>query len=224
MSTIKQLITLMETQNGRDKMLRLVVYSSRIAQWVAAKNNVPVPKLEIIDQQLTDGRKLFRMFKYIKFIRDLISLQGKPFTVTRFIAQFRLFCLTLLHIHQQFMWLAKYKLVTVEDRPALARRAGFWWLLSLICSHIQNYNEFMNLKRETKKLASMDDDPSLGEQKMKLIKRRETLYTKIIQDSFNTPLSYINSRGLKKDVGLGFIGLCGTVSSCCSLKLIWPKS
>eukprot|EP00211_Chloroparvula_japonica_P014783 CAMPEP_0119133422 /NCGR_PEP_ID=MMETSP1310-20130426/13365_1 /TAXON_ID=464262 /ORGANISM="Genus nov. species nov., Strain RCC2339" /LENGTH=233 /DNA_ID=CAMNT_0007124111 /DNA_START=27 /DNA_END=724 /DNA_ORIENTATION=+ len=221
---VRKFIHMLDKTNGRDKLYRTIIYGSRLLRWTIQKTTgVEYKFLKIIEDHLSDSRKVFRLLKWLSNFRALV-VKSLPSTFLEFVDHLRHFSLFVYYLYDQFIWMAKIGLVRL-DRKALGLRAGKWWLLSLICgiclnvSALQKINQKLDQEKAQQGVSLQNlENPNIRA----LLAKRQTESVKIVKNIFDSPLAVINANGWKDRAGPGFIGFFGLVSSLAGMRLQWP--
>ena len=227
--SLEQLLTLegvgrisrfLETCPGRDKVMRTLQYASKLVAHVyqqqtglGPKDSRLILKLELLAKTLGDGRRLFRVGKYIGTAlavqRGVTSIQHglqKSSAIPHLTIHnvvLRNLALTLYYLLDQYVWLARLKLIEGAKLDAYSLYAmRFWSISSAISLFCDLYVFHFHPPKTAEGL--------------------ESLKLKIVKNICDMPLAFTSSfPKYASSVSPTLTNASGLVSSVAGLILAW---
>lgn len=225
------------TTVGRDKMYRLIQYSTK---WLAysleqqqqqqtADGKDHIVRLQRLSSAVGMARKLFRLGKPIDFLQTILKSVSLKDDVIRICAIGRSAFLAGWLTLDSIQWFHAQKVIQVADIKWFNTNAARCWFMGLLFAVAadgyrlrNNFQRMQLLEKSAGK--KFDDEPETTVQKelQSLKVEQGKILTELFQDSLDTviPMSLLGWIS----VSSGFVGAVGTITSVIGCKNAWPKS
>lgn len=157
--------------NGRDRIFRLLQYSSKFFGWTAEKCNYDkgaIIKLKNLEYSLGTARKLLRLGRFIDVLYGAFKSIHNPNLLIRFTLTMAKINSAIYYLNDHVVWLGRVGLVKV-NQESWSKRGNRYWFYSLVLVLLRDIYELwllinidMRIRSHCSILSSSDSHPSLG--------------------------------------------------------------
>lgn len=218
---MESLITLNNSTNGRDKVLRVIQFASRLVWATLERNGVKdVSRLKSVEESLSTTRKALQLGRFVDFIyaaRQTVKLdnQNHRITLTMSRISYALFLVT-----DNILWAGRVGLLDV-NRAKWFKRGCKFWLYATIMNLIRDAYEIQVIleTRRRQRLRRNNADPlDPFIEIIDVLHENPALAVDTLKNSCDAciPLNSLNHIRLSPQA----VGLLGVISSLCALLQI----
>ncbi|PRP83577.1 hypothetical protein PROFUN_09126 [Planoprotostelium fungivorum] len=216
---LNRVVRFMDTTAGRDKIVRLLQYSSRFFGWWLVNNNRLdlAKKFSSIEAHASMARKVFRLFKSIAHLQTAAKTwMQETDTVVSLTTVIQNLSLAIWLYYDHVIWAHKLGLIQ-RDLAPLSRKSNTFWLIAMLCG-IAKATYLIHI---TQQLAHTTTKADMVES---LRKRQSEFSLELVRNLLDLPIPVTSlSPRLAAVFPTGLVGLCGTLSSLIGIHQVWSK-
>ncbi|KZT51477.1 peroxisomal biogenesis factor 11 [Calocera cornea HHB12733] len=239
---LNTLLKVLATTTGRDKLQRGVQYYARLLAWVYARAGriEDSKKWEGVKGVFGNARKVLRMFKFLEHLQSALRLsasaassRGTDWAQITQIARQVGYAGFLFFDH--VAWAAGVRLINLSKgtQERVNKLSQRFWLAGITLSLVHAGQRFSQIRAEKRRLlattasstSSSEKGTPEAEKKVRMSSLRAehaAVRTQLVQDALDIWLPASNL-GIA-EVGDGFAGLAGTITSAMGFYAAWQKA
>ena len=136
----------LSTTVGRDRTNRLIQYLCKLLISLGPNrfSLETLGKLTSLQSQVTNTRKVMRIFRQLEFCKLAQKASGLEDDLTRWATISKNAGLGIWLIHDSLTWAHSAKLIVLNDVKKISQRGFKFWLLALIASLLNNIHKLRN--------------------------------------------------------------------------------
>ncbi|XP_064472785.1 peroxisomal membrane protein 11B-like [Ornithodoros turicata] len=216
---------------GRDKLFRLLQYSSRFIWYVVQKNSTRrdlVTKFQNLEVTFSSGRRLLRLGRFLDGLHSALATIGLPNVPLRLCLTLTRLAYALYMLVDNLVWLHQVGLITI-DKDGWYHTANKLWLVSAVAALARDLYEVSELltlylggggapalRSRCKQISTLSE---LGVQFLTVHRSLVLDLVKNFAD-FWLPYTALGYTGLRP----GTIGLLGIISSLAGIMPMFQPS
>jgi len=237
--TVGELLLLLESSGGREKLARLVQFSSKYLKWKEetekARNQKSIQMWENIENNMITIQKFLNLFKTIAVLRAFHRLLPHSTSELSIPLFFQLSgkIVGFANLVLDHATYAEKLGIWIPDQPTLVavnKLASLTWLADILCSTFEHLALLSSLHTPKNQYAAIAASSTPTETTLILApsSNPSTLALSastrvILRNLFDLPIA-MDGSGIKVFKGLqsGHFGLLGTISSLLAIYDMWP--
>lgn len=222
--TYQRVVKLLETQVGRDKLMRTVQYFARFLSYFLFRKGYPKSTVlywRHVMSTLSQARKLFRLGKPLSHVKAAVGAYGNKNAdpVLRATTVLRNLGTTGFLTFDSLLWLHQAKLRPLSGPSARQIQVISlkFWLFSLVAGLVNSGRRYYQAKqRESALRVEGEKDVAIVKKVVQEEKDATQQFLLFLLDSF-IPLAGLQWVNFDD----GFVGLAGTITSVAGLRAVW---
>ncbi|GAB1600397.1 peroxisomal membrane protein 11A-like [Argonauta hians] len=211
-----QYIQFVSKTSGRDKLCRLIQYSSKFAWWYIQKSQYQTPlvqKLKLLDSSISTSRKMFRFGKSFEVLNNTLKTLHVDDMILRTLISLAKINNALYLLFDNLIWLDRVGIVKV-NRPKISELSAQFWLASILCSIGRDFYQLACITNND----TTNKYPQLQIYVFSLIKNKPLLLD-FIRNTADLPLPMAMLHQV--NLSPGVLGLLGIISSYIAILTEW---
>ncbi|CAI9720456.1 membrane 11B-like [Octopus vulgaris] len=220
MGPVKELtdhyIQFVSKTSGRDKLCRLIQYSSKFAWWYIQKSHYQAPlvqKLKLLDSSISTSRKMFRFGKSFELLNSTLKTLHVDDIVLRTLISLAKINNALYLLFDNLIWLDRVGMLKV-NRSKISELSAQFWLASILCSIGRDFYQLGCITNNT----AMKNCSQLQLYVFSLLKNKPLLFD-LIRNTTDLPLPMAMLHHV--NLSPGVLGLLGMISSYIGILTEW---